>query len=109
MRTNQTSSPKLSLRVADDRLVAANSYVLSFDAERVYRGSRYHWMICSVQNPDELVSWGYAPTRELAETAASSAVKQLQAGLAEEERGGTPNPPSAMTAGDVCYSLHPFA
>ena len=80
---NQSSPPKLSLRVAEARLVAGNSYVLSFDAERIYRRCRYHWMICSVQNPDELVSWGYAPTRELAETAASSAIEQLQVTLAE--------------------------
>src|ERR1700722_9050857 len=81
MRRNSTSPQKLSRRVADDRLVVANSYVLSFEAERFYRGCRYHWMICSVQNPDELISWGYAPTRELAETAAGSEVNRLESGL----------------------------
>ncbi len=86
MRMNQTSSPKLSLRVADDHLVAGNSYVLSFEAERFYRGCRYHWMICSVQNPDELVSWGFAPTRELAETASASEVDRLEHGLSETGR-----------------------
>ncbi len=39
MRMNQASSPKSSLRVADDRLVADNSYILSFEAERFYRGA----------------------------------------------------------------------
>ncbi len=80
MRMNQASSPKSSLRVADDRLVADNSYILSFEAERFYRGCRYHWMICSVQNPDELISWGFAPTRELAETAAGSEINKLESG-----------------------------
>ncbi len=80
MRMAQLQFPKLSLRVADDRLVAGNSYVLSFDAERVYRGSRYHWMICSVRNADELVVWGYAPTRELAESAAGNEVNKLESG-----------------------------
>ncbi len=86
MRRNPTAAPKLSLRVAPDRLVAANSYVLSFETERFYRGCRYHWMICSVQNPDELVSWGYAPTRELAETAAESEVNKLESGLSKTGR-----------------------
>lgn len=74
----QLQFPKLSLRVADDRLVADNSYLLSFDAERLCRGYRYHWMVRSVQNPDELVSWGYASTRELAEAAAGSEVSKLE-------------------------------
>ena len=78
---NSTSPKKLSRRVADDRLVVANSCVLSFEAKRFYRGCRYYWMICSVQNPDELISWGYAPTRELAETAARSAVNTLESGV----------------------------
>jgi hypothetical protein len=86
MRCNPSSPPKFSRRVADDRLVAANSYVLSFEAERFYRGCRYHWMICSMQNLDELVSWGCAPTRELAEMAAESEVDRLQAGLSETGR-----------------------
>ncbi len=80
----QLQFPKYSLRVAEDRLVAGNSFVLSFDAERLYRGYRYHWMICSVQNPDELVSWGYAPTRELAESAAGKEVNKLESNPARQ-------------------------
>jgi hypothetical protein len=86
MRRNSTPPPKLSRRVAEDRLVVANTYVLSFEAERFYRGCRYHWMISSVQNPDELISWGYAPTRELAETAAGSEVNKLESGLPKTVR-----------------------
>ena len=84
MRMSQHQFPTLSLRVADDRLVADNSYVLSFDAERLYRRYRYHWMIRSVQNPDELVSWGYAPTRELAESAAGNEVNKLESASPKE-------------------------
>lgn len=86
MRMIPASPPKLSHRVPDNRLVAANSYVLSFEAERFYRGCRYHWMICSVQNPDELVSWGYAPTRELAEISAGSEVSKLESGFSKTGR-----------------------
>ncbi len=80
MRHNPSLRPELSRRIADDRLEVANSYVLSFEVERFYKGWRYHWVICSVQNPDELVAWGHAPTRELAETAAGSEVKKLESG-----------------------------
>lgn len=86
MRMTRPQSPKSSLRVADDRLVADNFYVLSFDAERSYRGARYHWMICSVHNPDELVSWGYAPTREMAESAAGNEVNKLESDLSKTGR-----------------------
>ena len=85
MSRDPSLHPKLSLRVAEDRLVAADSYVLSFDAEHVYRGSRYHWMICSVQKPEELVSWGYAPTRELAEMAAGSEVSKLESSVSKKD------------------------
>lgn len=37
-------------------------------------------MICRSQNPDELVSWGHAPTRELAESAAEKEVEDLSSG-----------------------------
>jgi hypothetical protein len=83
MHISPSSTPKLSLRVADDRLVAANSYVLSFETERFYHACRYHWMIRSVKSPEELVSWGYAPTRKLAEMAAGSEVDKLESGSAK--------------------------
>ena len=86
MRRTSSLSPKLSLRVADDQLVADNSYILSFEAERFYRGCRYHWTIRSVQKPDELVSWGFAPTRELAETASANEVSKLESGSSETGR-----------------------
>ena len=56
-------------------------YVLSFQTEPFYQGTRYHWIICGSQNPDELVSWGHAPTQKLAETAAQNEVHALSSGL----------------------------
>jgi hypothetical protein len=68
---SRLSSHKLSRHVADESVVAT-SYISSFESARYFRGCRYHWMICSVENPDELVSWGYAPTLAFAKTAADS-------------------------------------
>jgi hypothetical protein len=65
---------------------AVGRFVVSFQAERSYKGRRYHWMICWAQNPDELVSWGYAPTQELAEKAAQNQVKDLSSGLTQGGR-----------------------
>jgi hypothetical protein len=80
------SPPNVSCDVADGRLVVAASYVSSFQSARYFRGCRFHWMICSEQNPDELVSWGYAPTLELAKTAADSEINKLELGLSETGR-----------------------
>jgi hypothetical protein len=78
---NHHSSPAKFRHVADEHLVVATSYILSFESQRFYRSCRYHWTICSVLNPDELVSWGYASTLELAKTAAHSEIKKLELGL----------------------------
>lgn len=64
---------------------AATTYALSFQAERFHQQTRYHWMICGAQTPDELVSWGYSPTQEEAEMAAQQELNNLYAGLT---RGG---------------------
>ncbi|HWR37588.1 MAG TPA: hypothetical protein VN622_17135 [Clostridia bacterium] len=64
----------------------ASSYVLSFQTERFHQDTRYHWMICKAQNPDELVSWGYASTKELAEAAAQNEVNDLSSGLTKGGR-----------------------
>ena len=60
-------------------------YVVSLQAEHFYKGRRYHWIICSEHNPDELVSWGHALTQQLAEAAARQEVTDLSSGLS---RGG---------------------
>ena len=61
-------------------------YVVSFQAEPFYKRTRYHWMICRAQNLDELVSWGHAPTQELAEKAAQNQIKDLCSGLIQGAR-----------------------
>ena len=70
---------------------AVGRYVVSFQAERFHKGMRYHWMICWAQTPDKLVSWGYAPTQELAEMAAQNEVKNLSTGLTEGGRVSNKN------------------
>jgi hypothetical protein len=61
-------------------------YVLSIQAESFHRGVRYHWVICLAQNPDRMVSWGHAPTQELAETAARKEIEDLTSGLTKGGR-----------------------
>ena len=63
-----------------------SSYVTSFQAEHFHRHMRYHWMVCKAQAPDELVSWGHAPTQEEAEIAARNEVSDLCLGLSEGGR-----------------------
>jgi len=54
--------------------------VVAFDVEPYHKGTRHHWTICRSRRPDELVSWGYEPTRELAEIAANRELEDLTAG-----------------------------
>jgi hypothetical protein len=65
---------------------AVGRYVVSFQSEPFHRGRRYHWMICSSMSPDELVSWGYAPTQKLAEQAAQIELKDLSSWLSKGGR-----------------------
>lgn len=60
-----------------------SAYVVTFDVEPYHQGTRYHWMICRAQKPDELVSWGHEPTRELAESAAEKELQDLSTGRAQ--------------------------
>ena len=60
---------------------AIDPYVVSFETEHISkRAPRHHWMICLVKNPDQLVSWGHAPTHVLAETEARNEVESLSSG-----------------------------
>jgi hypothetical protein len=61
-------------------------YVVLFQSEPFHKGRRHHWMICWAQNPDELVSWGHAPTQELAQQAAQNELKDLSSGLSQGGR-----------------------
>ncbi len=64
------------------------AYVLEFQAEpsRFRKVMRYHWMVSLAQNPDEMVSWGFAATSELAEIAAHNEVRDLESGATQGGR-----------------------
>ncbi len=64
----------------------ASPYIVSFQTEGFHQRTRYHWTICGVKNPDELISWGYAATQVLAETAARNEVTDLSSGLSQGGR-----------------------
>jgi uncharacterized protein YceH (UPF0502 family) len=61
-------------------------YVVSIQAQPFRKKTRYHWMICRDTNPDELISWGHAPTMELAENEARNEVRDLSSGLTQGGR-----------------------
>jgi uncharacterized protein YceH (UPF0502 family) len=61
-------------------------YVVSIQAQSFRKKTRYHWMICGENNPDEMISWGHAPTQELAENEAQNEVKDLTSGLTQGGR-----------------------
>lgn len=58
-----------------------DQYVVSIQAQPFRKKTRYHWMICSENKPEELISWGHAPTLELAENEARNEVRDLSSGL----------------------------
>jgi hypothetical protein len=66
--------------------LTVDRYVVSFQAERFHKETRYHWIICWAQTPDKLVSWGHAPTQELAEAAAQNEVNNLSSGRTQGGR-----------------------
>ena len=86
MRQTPSPRPKYARPIADDGLVVVSPFVISIQSQRFYRGWRYYWIICAARNPDELVSWGHAPTLELAKMAAENAVMKLESGLPKTGR-----------------------
>lgn len=83
-----SSKAMVSSKAKDDQIppkveCLARSYVISFQSEPSHKGTRFHWMICGAQTPDELVSWGYASTQEQAETEAHKEVSDLSAGITQ--------------------------
>jgi hypothetical protein len=61
-------------------------FVISIQAQAFRKKTRYHWMICRDGAPDEMVSWGHAPTQELAEAEARNEVSDLTSGLTKGGR-----------------------
>ena len=63
---------------------AVGPYVLSFESESVSnKRKRHHWTICLEKRPDELISWGHAPTHELADSEARNELKDLLSGVTQ--------------------------
>lgn len=66
--------------------VEPGQYVVSIQAQPFRRKMRYHWMICREQVPDEMISWGHAPTQEQAESEARNEVRDLVSGVTQGGR-----------------------
>jgi len=64
----------------------SRQYVISIQAQSFRKKTRYHWMICWEDNPEVMVSWGHAPTQELAETESRNEVRDLTSGITEGGR-----------------------
>jgi len=62
---------------------AFDCYVVSYQTEPFRQGTRHHWLICREHKPNELVSWGHAPTLELAQAAAQKEVQDLSSGQSQ--------------------------
>jgi hypothetical protein len=62
---------------------SGRKFVLSFQAERFYKGVRYHWMVCLENDPTQLISWGHAPTQQQAESAGQTEISDLLSGLSQ--------------------------
>jgi hypothetical protein len=81
---NHNSLPKVEGPIRCHKMEqAVSAYTVSVQSQPFRQGTRYHWLICGAQSPDELISWGYSPTRELAETAAQNEVNDLSSGLTQ--------------------------
>jgi len=78
-------------------------YVTSFQTESFYKGRRHHWMICRAHSPEELVSWGHAPTHELAEAAAGKELHDLSTGVTQGGQVTTTIKPFTRHAVDRCH------
>ena len=63
-----------------DGSMNVSSYILSVERERSYKRPRFLWTVCAKQKPDELLSWGDSPTRDLALAAANDAIERFVSG-----------------------------
>jgi hypothetical protein len=66
-------------------------YVISIQAQPFRGKTRYHWMICLEQCPDELISWGHATSQAQAEAEAGNEVRDLVSGLTQGGRVSGPS------------------
>ena len=66
---------------------AIDPFVLSFEEQSIAnKKKRHHWMIRLTQEPDFLVSWGHAPTHEVAESEARNELESLTSGQTQGGR-----------------------
>jgi hypothetical protein len=79
MATSKTNTVRSSAK----EISSVRKFVLSFQAERFYKGVRYHWMVCLEEDPTQLVSWGHAPTQQMAEAAGKVEISDLLAGISQ--------------------------
>lgn len=58
----------------------ASSYIVSIEPERFHTQKRFHWTIAAARSPDRLLSWGHAPSLELADDVVKDELEKLAAG-----------------------------
>jgi hypothetical protein len=81
MCQNPSPRRKYGYNIPKSDSVVVSEYTLSFEVDYSRRSRRYYWMICATVNPEEMVGWGHAPTRGLAELEARSEVAKLESAL----------------------------
>jgi hypothetical protein len=73
---------------------ALGLYVTSLQVDHLQGGRvRHHWMVCKENELDDLVSWGHAPTRQLAAAPAREEIGDLSNGLSRGGRVRSPCTP----------------
>ena len=78
-----TKSTALQAGPSQKSTQPGRKFVLSFQAERFYKGVRYHWMVCLEDEPGQLISWGHAPTQQQAEAAGQVEIADLLSGISQ--------------------------
>ena len=77
LKRSMQQNQKSAYSTRENHSLTVGSYIVSFDSQRHYQRLRHHWMVCNEAKPEELVLWGHASTRQMAEFAARSAIEKL--------------------------------
>ena len=88
---NAAINPSITSAKSESRKYLTNPaidpFVLSYEEQSlVNKKKRFHWMICLSKQPDFLLSWGYAPTYQVAEHEAKNELESLVSGVAPSGR-----------------------
>ena len=78
MPRQKSSDTNAKRRTSKECLIPTSVFVVSIQRGRFYAHWRHYWTICSIRKPEELVCWGFAATRELAELESAKALAALQ-------------------------------